>query len=337
MRAAEAPLRRRDFLRLTGQTALAAVAVSLGLRRAAAALPAAATGPAAKAAAPAGRAAKSVVDVVACPRVMEGLQVDSGRTQEMIEEAIMALADAPSRGAAWAHFVKPGQRLALKFSSPLGANLGTEHAMLAATLFSLRAAGHSWGNIRVIDCAAAHYFKGLADVPVGWSDQTVSVLEQKEQLRRYLQDIDAIINIPCLGDHRVLGVACALENVTLPFIRRPGRYLGDDVHQAVVQIAAEGVSARPVVLTLANVLRGVFDEAPGVQETTAMPQGEVWVSTDMVAIDTLAAQWVENQRRRAGLPSLAQAGRPPKYLALAQNARLGNADLRNIVRREHRV
>ena len=59
----------------------------------------------------------------------------------------------------------------------------------------------------------------------------------KEFLARYWrfrQGVDAIINVPCLADHRLLGVACGVENITLPLVRRPGRLLDGQVHQAVV-------------------------------------------------------------------------------------------------------
>lgn len=338
MQPPPAQLGRREFLRLAGQAGAAALAASLGVHRALADVAAAGPAPVLRrTAVVAGRRPASIVDAVGSTRVIEGLQVDPGRLQEMIETSLLALADAPSPRIAWEKFVQPGQVLLLKFSASLGASLGTEHAMLTALLYSLRAAGHEWGHIRVADCAAARYFGGLNAGPVGWSEQTVKVTGQAEQLRRYLQGVDAIINVPCLSDHRLLGVSCAMENVTLPFIRRPGRYLGEPVHQAVLDIALDGMSARPVALTIVNAIRCVFDGGPTVTEATIMPLCEVWASTDVVALDTLGADWLDSQRRRSGLAALAQADRAPRYLELAQAAGLGNADLRHIVRRVHRV
>ncbi len=337
-------LARRDFLRLGSKAALAALAIGSGLRRLRAdGVRACGTAGAAAKSAPVGsgwmaaHGSGSVVDVVSSSKAIEGLQVDPGRIRDMIEAGVMASSGFGTSRLAWDHFVHPGQRLLLKFSSPLGALLGTEHPMLAALLNCLKGAGHALKDIRVADCTAAQYFDGLADCPVGWSQQAIEVGGESEQLRKYLDGIDAIINLPCLADHRLLGVSCAVENISLPLVRRPGRFIGGDIHKSVVEIAQGCRQRWPVALTITNALRCVFDGGPEVMETTVISQGEVWVSTDPVAVDALACEWLDRQRRAASLPSFEQEERYPRYLSLAQERGMGNADLRHIVRRIHRV
>ena len=119
MRAAGANVGRRDFLRLAGQASVAALAILAGVRRAHAlaaevakatsmdakaalgASAAAATRNSAAAFAPPAahpasapvRPASSVVDVTGSARVIDGLQVDAGRVQEMLECSLTALAE----------------------------------------------------------------------------------------------------------------------------------------------------------------------------------------------------------------------------------------------------
>ena len=56
----------------------------------------------------------------------------------------------------------------------------------------------------------------------------------------------------------------------------------------------------------------------------------VIVSLDPVAADRIGLEIVEHYRRLNRLPSLEDAGRPAKYLATAEKAGLGIADLEEI-------
>jgi hypothetical protein len=156
-------------------------------------------------------------------------------------------------------------------------------------------------------------------------------------VRRYLEGVDVIINVPSITDHNLLGLWGAMANISLSLIRRPGRYLNGRPHEAVVDILSEKQVIPPTSLTLVNALRCVFDGGPGVQEPKVGYDYSVWASTDPVAIDRLATDWIDRQRNLHGLRSLAQQGRWPKYLDLAAEAELGVADMRSISRTTVRV
>ena len=58
----------------------------------------------------------------------------------------------------------------------------------------------------------------------------------------------------------------------------------------------------------------------------ARPLETIMAGTDPLAVDATAWRIIESERARRGLPSLAEAGRPPRYIATAAQLGLGVAD-----------
>jgi hypothetical protein len=192
---------------------------------------------------------------------------------------------------------------------------------------SLEAVGHDRARIRAVECPFSQVVEGLDPAPIGWSEQTIDVLGRPQQLRGYLDEVDAIINVPLACDHSLVGVNGAMVNVSLPLIRTPGRIL-DRAHEAIVDICANPAVADRVRLTVVNALRVIYDGGPIVDPDKTGYMFGLWASTDMVAVDRLMQHRLERMRRERGLMAFAQAGRGPQFLSLAGRAQLGNNDLR---------
>ncbi len=312
------PTTRRGFLAAAGAGALAAALASTGELWAAAA------------GSPVGVDGSRVVRMTS-HRVIEGYQVSRMRLGKMIDGCVMALADCSDVGDAWRKFIEPGAKVLLKFGRLPGWGLRTERAMVESLVDSLVGAGYDPANLMAADCPESRYVAGLAPTPTGWSTRTVLVGGRLEQVRRYLDDIDVIINVPTVSDHNLAGVSCAMMNMSLPLIRRPGRYYDHRLHEAIVSVCDSSATIRRPTLTLVNALRCLYDGGPTVNEDNVAYDNSVWASTDMVAIDRLAMQWIERRRRMQRLDSLVAAGRPATYVQLADDRGLGTADLRRIV------
>jgi len=269
-------------------------------------------------------------------RAIDGLQVRVSRLRKMIDECLRRLAEESRITDAWARYARPGKRLLLKLTRLPGAGLQTEQAMLVALLDSLTSAGHRPSDITVAGCDTARRIKGLRPTPPGWSSRLLRWGDEAEQVRRYLDDVDVVINVPSITDHCLTGVACALVNVSLPLIRHPARYYRD-VHQTVAAICADADTLIRPSLTVVNALRCVYEGGPIVHCDNVGYQNGVWASTDPVAIDRLAAEWVQRQRQRHHLVSLAADKRPATYIDLAGARHLGVSDPRRILVDTHRM
>lgn len=278
----------------------------------------------------------STVAMVRAERMIQGIRVRATLLREAIDQAVCLLAGRQDPAGAWGTFVRPGERVLLKFTWAGAAALGTARPVLEALVESLEAAGHERSAIAAADCDDAASVPGLRPCAPGWSQRTATLGDPPEaqQVRRYLDDVDAIVNVPFLTDHNLAGVACAMMNVSLPMIRRPGPYFGPDrIHEAIVDLSAAPEAGGLVRLTLVNALRCVHQGGPAVDASHVFFDNGIWASTDMVAVDRLAQEWIDRHRRSAGLPTLEASGRPPRYLAVASERRMGQADPRWIERR----
>ncbi len=277
--------------------------------------------------------ARTVVAVVESRRVIHRLQVKVHLLRDMVDQALMVLTGLPDPSSAWGRFVRPGQSILLQLPRLLGPELGTEGPMLRAVLASLTAAGHDTQRIRVAGLSRARYEPHLAPLPAGWSDHRVLVAGQPEQLRAYLDGVDAIVNRPVLADDADLAVGSALRTVGLPLIRRPALYAGSAAVGATLDLAGHPDVGGRVRLTLVNALRGLYDGGPWVDNTCAPEVGEVWASADMVAADRLAWSWLVAQRRARALPVPDEGDGLPPLLRQAGTRNLGQTDTRRILTR----
>lgn len=269
--------------------------------------------------------------------VIYGVVIRQRILREIVDSAVTTLAETRSLEEAWGQYVRPGERILVKFTRQEGpAVLRTCEPILRALVESLESAGHDRANIIAADCPFARLVEGLGETPIGWGEHTVDVLGQREQLRRYLDGVDAIINVPLVCDDSLVGVGGAMLNMSLPLIRRPGLYL-DRVHEAIVDIAAAPEIADRVRLTLVNALRVVYDGGPQIASAQKGYMHGLWAATDMVAADRVMHHRISQLRREHGLTSLEQQNRPPRYLTLANQRQMGNSDLRWIDRQSVRI
>ena len=218
----------------------------------------------------------SLVVVARDERVIQGLRINLRWLGEMIDKTVTSLTGCADAPAAWGQFARPGQKILLKFTRLSGDTLGTNAQMLEALLRSLELAGHKRQDILVADCPEAAYAEGLPVLPDGWGRQTVQLGEDLEVLRRYLDGVDVIINVPYLTDHNLVGVSCAMTNVSLPFIRHPGRYYGQRLHETIVAICASSAIRAHVKLTLVNAMRCVYEGGPLVSTDRVAYDSSVW-------------------------------------------------------------
>ena len=277
-------------------------------------------------------ASESVVVIGHNERVLAGLQVRTKFLREILDESVIHLSGQDTLRSAWAQYVVPGQRILLKFSEPVGI-LGSEEPMLSVLLQSLEEAGHHRKDITVADGPASAFSEGAIVAPSGWCTQSVPLLGEQEPLRRYLDGIDAIISVPFISHHNRYGVSCAMTNVTLPFIRHPSKY-DSRVDEAIVSLYEMPQLQSITRVTIVNAVYGSFDHGPAIDPSCLGSDHSLWASRDAVALDRLALEWVQRQRRIHNLSPLSSGeGAWPGYIKLAADRGLGQDDLR-LIRRD---
>jgi uncharacterized protein (DUF362 family) len=135
----------------------------------------------------------------------------------------------------------------------------------------------------------------------------------------------ASISLAILKDHGLAGVTAGMKNY-FGAIHNPNKY--HDAH--CDPFVAEVFDAPPVKtrhrLTILDALVVQFHKGPSYHARWAEKYGALIFSLDPVSADSVGWTVIERLRAAAGLPTLEDEGRAPKYLATAERMGLGRAD-----------
>lgn len=136
----------------------------------------------------------------------------------------------------------------------------------------------------------------------------------------------ALINVGVLKDHDLSGTSVAMKNL-FGLIHNPNRY-HFDVHADpyLPDLCLHPFVKDKLRLTICDGFLAQYDGGPAYKSQRTWAYGGLLVSRDPVALDAVAATVLSQKRREENLPSFAEAGREPKYIALAEDKRLGWAD-----------
>lgn len=200
------------------------------------------------------------------------------------------------------------------------------------TTRELRGAGYATGaprdGIKVI---------GTDADGVGYGPELVSHLEVGSLFSRILTElVTASVSLAVLKDHGLAGLTAGLKNY-FGAIHNPNKYHDSGCDPYVAQVFdAPPVKSRHR-LSVIDALVVQFHRGPSYHAKWAAGFGGLIFSRDPVAADAVGWAVVDRLRTAAGLPTLAEEGRAPKYLATAERMGLGRADPADIETIEEEV
>jgi len=145
------------------------------------------------------------------------------------------------------------------------------------------------------------------------------------------EEITALICVPVLKDHNLAGVSLGMKNF-FGAIHNPNKYHDDNCDPYVVDVVSHRFIRPKWKLTVCDATRAQYHAGPTRNPEFAWPFGGLIVGTDFVAVDAVAADLLETQRKDKGLRSLKQEKRPTRHIATAGTRGLGTADLGKIER-----
>ena len=135
----------------------------------------------------------------------------------------------------------------------------------------------------------------------------------------------ASISLAVLKDHGMAGVTAGMKNY-FGAIHNPNKYHDGGCDPFVAHVFdAPPVKAKHR-LTILDALTVQYHRGPSFHPRWAERVGALVFGTDPVATDAVGWRLVEGLRERKGLPSLAEEGRKPGYLAAAERLGLGTGD-----------
>jgi uncharacterized protein (DUF362 family) len=164
----------------------------------------------------------------------------------------------------------------------------------------------------------------------GWDAEEVVFGSEKDVLSSILKQVTAIVNVPFLKTHNIAGLTCCLKNLSHALVKHPARYHRNHCSPYVADIVALPAIRSKLRLHVVNALRTIYEGGPEANEEYTANTGLLLVGKDPVAMDTVALEEINLQRRENGLPSIDHVGGKLGYLAAAAGHNLGCADLHRI-------
>ncbi len=140
----------------------------------------------------------------------------------------------------------------------------------------------------------------------------------------------ALINLGVLKDHDLSGTSVGMKNL-FGLIHNPNRYHFDVYKDPYLpDLCLHPYIKNKLRLTICDGFCGQFDGGPAYSPKGIWEYGGLVLSTDMVAVDAVAAQILDRKRLENKFPSFKEAGREPLYIQVAEEKKLGIADASRI-------
>lgn len=261
----------------------------------------------------------------------------------MLDAGLSALVGTGGhRAALWRALVTVDQSVGIKVNCLGGIGISTDPQLAYAIAEGLIAAGADPAKIIVFDREDRHLESGGypvvtdgATIRVYGSDNPAGGYEANptrfgdvsDRLSLILtKQIDEMINVPVLKDHGLAGITCALKN-HFGCVRNPNKLHANGCDPFVADLASLRVIRRRQKLCVVDCRDVLYEGGPSDNPEAHYAGNSIMCATDPVALDAVAWQVIEGIRASNGLPTLEQAGRPPRHIATAARLGLGVADL----------
>ena len=288
-----------------------------------------------------------VVEVRSDRCVRRSGQVDADVLAELLDTAMRALFGTATAVSAWKSLFAETDVVGLKVNCLAGVGLSSRPELARVIAQALSGAGVAENNVIAWDRQDDELLKAGYELNTGsqgmrcfgtdhpgYGNDPQLVMNGK--IGGFLSSIltqhtTAMINVPVLKDHGIVGISGSLKN-NFGCIHNPNKYHMNcgDPYAADLNALPQLKTKQRLVVCDATTLQ--YQGGPGFKPPFAVSYGGLLVATDPVAIDSICCSLIEQWRKDKHLPSLAEVDRPAKHIKTAALPKygLGTADLTKI-------
>ncbi len=272
---------------------------------------------------------------------------DSSRVLSLLDHAMQSFYRSDDPVAPWKKLVRPGEVVGLKINTLGGPGLSSNSVLIEAICARLKQAGIKpsdiviWdnenralehGGFRVSTDRNRERVLGTDDRTAGYEENPSAWGSVNSRLSKLLtRTCDCVINVPIVKDHSLAGVTFSMKNM-YGVVNNPSALHGKNCSPYIADLNMLREIRGKFRLIIGDAILACYEGGPGFRPQYAWRHNGVMVATDPVAADYTAWQIIERKRAEQGLKTLEEAGRPPKYIAVAADAqhRLGTNDPQRI-------
>jgi uncharacterized protein (DUF362 family) len=265
---------------------------------------------------------------------------DEKRVLDLLDRGLAAFTGHDAPAECWKHIIAQGRAqgkvIGLKTNGLGGKGISTHLALVLAIAERLQQAGVKPGNILVWDrnardleacglsintdssrmrCYGSDVL-GFEEKPVTWGTVTANLS------KILTRECAMVINLPILKDHQMSGVTFSMKNM-YGVVQRPFELHADGCNPGVADLNCVPVIREKVRLTIGDAMSSVYEGGPSFHPEHLWYPNALVIGEDKVALDHTAWKLIESKRAEVGLPTLENAGRPPRYIATAADAAHG--------------
>ena len=266
---------------------------------------------------------------------------ESGRVLKMLDRAMQSFYGGDSPLDAWKKVARPGEVVGLKVNCLSGRGAATNPVLVEAICERLQQAGIPpkdiviWDRLNSdLESAGFHVasrkdrIRCIGNDTAGYDTElTINGSAGSLLANTLAHTCDAVINLPVLKDHGIVGVTLALKNL-FGAIHNPNKYHTNAGDPYVADVNMLQPIRQKVRLTICDGLTAQYEGGPSYMPQWSWPYNGLMVARDPVALDYTGWQILERKRAEKGMKPLRELRREPLYIATAADARhrLGTND-----------
>ena len=270
-----------------------------------------------------------------------GNSADSSRVLKLLDRAVQSFYASDSPLDAWKKIARPGEIVGLKVNCLSGRGAATSTVLVDAICERLQQAGVRQQHIVIWDrlnsdlesagfrvASRRDRIRCVGNDDAGY-DTDLAVYGSAGSLlsNTLTKTCDAVINLPVLKDHGIVGVTLALKNL-FGAIHNPNKYHMNAGDPYVADVNMFPAIRQKVRLTICDGITAQYEGGPSYMPQWSWPYNGLIVARDPVALDQTGWQILERKRAEKGMKPLRALNREPVYIATAADARhrLGTND-----------
>ena len=272
-------------------------------------------------------------------------KVSSAQVQKLLDTTIENFFEVSSVTTAWKKIIHPDDIVGIKVNCLAGRGISTSIELVEAIQERLLQVGVQSHHIIVwdrlnsdLERAGYHIYLGkqkpqcYGNNQFGYSSDLFQYGSVGSRLSQViLNQCTAIINVPILKDHGIVGVTISLKNF-FGAIDNPNKYHDSRGDPYVADVNMIPQIRNKIRLTICDAITPQYEGGPPYMPQWTWPNNGLLAGKDMVALDQIGWQIIESKRKENGMPPLKEVGREPTYISTAagKNYNLGTNRSENI-------
>ena len=267
-----------------------------------------------------------------------GQPLSRERAERAIAGAMAASVGAGSGVEAAASIFKPSDTVGIKVNCLAGRSLSPRVELVEALVDLLAGAGIDRRKIIVFERSSRELERaGFTIHRQGPPYRCIGTDNDYERLpsssgaigscfaRIVSTECTALVSFGVVKDHDLSGISAGMKN-WYGVIHNPNKYHDNGCDPYIADVARHPFIRDKLRLTVLDGVVAQCHGGPAYRAGATFELGLVAAGTDPVAADLWAWQVIEAERRRRGMPTLEEAGRPVRFLATAARHGLGVDD-----------